>query len=868
MFPLLILHVVLGAVVVALGDRLGRRAFAVAAIAPAATLAWLIPQLGGIVDGDPVTSSIGWVSGLDLALELRADAFSAVMLLLVSVIGLAVCAYALGYFGAGKAGVGRLAGLMTIFAGSMSGLVLSDHLLSLFVFWELTSVTSYLLIGNDDTNPRARDAGLQALLITGSGGLVMLAGLVLLGQSAGTYRLSELVASPPAGAVSTTALMLVLIGAFTKSAQWPFSSWLPGAMVAPTPISTYLHAATMVKAGVYLVARLAPVFAATAGWRPVVLVVGSVTMIVGGWRALRQVDLKVLLAHGTVSQLGFMMILVGAGTYGLAQAAVVVLLAHGAFKAALFMVVGVIDHQTHTRDIRRLAGFGPGWGSVKVTAVLAAASMAGVPPLLGFIAKEKALLSAIDGHFIGAWWVVAAIVVGSVLTFSYSARFVLGMFGRLTDESAVDAEHPLVGPEVAVPSRAFTAPGLILAVFSLAAGLAPVLVDSLVAEATRSLHPEAKPKAVVLWAGFNSALALSVIVIAVGVVAALAGRRVEAAQTAFHRPVAKLPTADRSFWVLLQSVLRAAKRTTRIVQNGSLPIYLMVILGVSALAPIVPAATGLDELPVFADTWLHIPLAALIVAAAVGSTIVHRRIAAALMLGAAGYGMAGLYVVQGAPDLALTQFAIETLATVLFVLVLQVLPRTFTDRSAAVIAPVRIVVAAAVGVSVFVFSLAASQSRADVDQASISVEMLERSVPDGKGANVVNVILVDFRGLDTLGEITVLLVAGLGVVALARTVHRKRLETTSLVPSPVVDASARVLFASILALSIYFLFAGHNQPGGGFVGGLTAGAAISLLYIAGGNPAVRRLLPVRPWTVLGGPDSAWRSGTRTCPLRG
>ncbi|MGA0230566.1 MAG: proton-conducting transporter membrane subunit, partial [Ilumatobacteraceae bacterium] len=341
MFPLLILHVVLGAVVVALGDRLGRRAFAVAAIAPAATLAWLIPQLGGIVDGDPVTSSIGWVSGLDLALELRADAFSAVMLLLVSVIGLAVCAYALGYFGAGKAGVGRLAGLMTIFAGSMSGLVLSDHLLSLFVFWELTSVTSYLLIGNDDTNPRARDAGLQALLITGSGGLVMLAGLVLLGQSAGTYRLSELVASPPAGAVSTTALMLVLIGAFTKSAQWPFSSWLPGAMVAPTPISTYLHAATMVKAGVYLVARLAPVFAATAGWRPVVLVVGSVTMIVGGWRALRQVDLKVLLAHGTVSQLGFMMILVGAGTYGLAQAAVVVLLAHGAFKAALFMVVGV-----------------------------------------------------------------------------------------------------------------------------------------------------------------------------------------------------------------------------------------------------------------------------------------------------------------------------------------------------------------------------------------------------------------------------------------------------------------------------------------------------------------------------------------------
>ncbi|MGB1823428.1 MAG: hydrogen gas-evolving membrane-bound hydrogenase subunit E [Ilumatobacteraceae bacterium] len=852
MFPLLILHAALGATLVALGERLGRRAFAFAAVAPLVTVVWLISRLGGIVDAQPVTSSIGWVDGLDLALELRADAFAAVMLLLVSVIGLAVCAYALGYFGSDTPGLGRLAGLMTMFAGAMSGLVLSDHLLSLFVFWELTSVTSYLLIGNDDTNPRARDAGLQALLITGSGGLVMLAGLVILGQAAGTYRLSELVAAPPAGVVSTTALVLVLVGAFTKSAQWPFSSWLPGAMVAPTPISTYLHAATMVKAGVYLVARLAPVFAVTTGWRPVVLVVGSVTMIVGGWRALRQVDLKVLLAHGTVSQLGFMMILVGAGTYGLAQAAVVVLLAHGAFKAALFMVVGVIDHQTHTRDIRRIGALGPGWGSVKLTAVLAAASMAGVPPLLGFIAKEKALLSAIDGHFIGAWWVVAAIVVGSILTFAYSARFVLGVLGRLNDPSAVDDDHPMGGPDAAVPSPAFVAPGLLLAVFSLVAGLAPVLVDALVAEATRSLHPSAKPKSVELWAGFNSALLLSAVVIAIGALVTVARRRVEATQTALHRPIAVLPTADRSFWVLLQSVLRGAKWTTRVVQNGSLPIYLMVILGVSALAPLVPALTGLDRVPVFADNWLHIPLAALIVAAAIGSTLVHRRIAAALMLGAVGYGMAGLYVVQGAPDLALTQFAIETLATVLFVLVLQVLPRAFTDRSAAVIAPVRIAIAALVGVSVFVFALSAADSRGAIDDPSVSAEMLDRSVPDGKGANVVNVILVDFRGLDTLGEITVLLVAGLGVVALARLVHRKRLETSSLVPSPVVDASARVLFASILTLAIYFLFAGHNQPGGGFVGGLTAGAAISLLYIAGGNPAVRRLLPMKPWTVLGG----------------
>ncbi|MGA1438082.1 MAG: proton-conducting transporter membrane subunit, partial [Ilumatobacteraceae bacterium] len=315
----------------------------------------------------------------------------------------------------------RLSGLLTMFAGAMTGLVVSDHLLSLFLFWELTSVTSYALIGNDDRNPKARDAALQAILITGAGGLAMLAGLVMIGQTAGTFRFSELVnvfaSDPPSGALLTVAVVLVLLGAFTKSAQWPFSGWLPGAMVAPTPISTYLHAATMVKAGVYLVARLAPLLFTLPLWRPVLFAVGAVTMVFGGWRALRQVDLKVLLAYGTVSQLGFLMMLFGAGTYGLAQAAVVLILAHGAFKAALFMVVGIIDHQAHTRDVRRLASFGPGWGVVRVVTVVAAASMAGVPPMLGFIGKEKALLASAEGYFGGAVAITAIMVIGSVLTF-------------------------------------------------------------------------------------------------------------------------------------------------------------------------------------------------------------------------------------------------------------------------------------------------------------------------------------------------------------------------------------------------------------------------------------------------------------------
>ena len=375
---LIVVHLLLGAGLVAAGDRVGRRAFAIGCAAPLATVVWWVVNIGTIVDGGDggaITQRIEWVPSLGLALDLRVDAFAAVMLALISIIGVAVCVYAVAYFGPDKQGLGRLGGLLIIFAGAMTGVVVSDHLLALFVFWELTSVTSYLLIGNDDRNPRARDAATSAILITGAGGLAMLAGLILLGQAAGTYRLSELAAAFEGSAdtaLGVGSVILILLGAFTKSAQWPFSGWLPGAMVAPTPISTYLHAATMVKAGVFLVARLAPVMYTVDGWRPIVFVTGAVTMFFGGWRALRQVDLKVLLAHGTVSQLGFMMMLAGAGTYSLTQALVVVLLAHGAFKAALFMVVGIVDHQLHTRDIRRITGTDRRWWPVYATAIIGA----------------------------------------------------------------------------------------------------------------------------------------------------------------------------------------------------------------------------------------------------------------------------------------------------------------------------------------------------------------------------------------------------------------------------------------------------------------------------------------------------------------
>jgi multicomponent Na+:H+ antiporter subunit A len=609
----------------------------------------------------------------------------------------------------------------------------------------------------------------------------------------------------------------------------------------------------MVKAGVYLVARLAPVLADVGAWRTLIIIVSSITMIVGGWRALRQHDLKLLLAYGTVSQLAFMMLLFGMGRYDLAQAAIVVIIAHGAFKAALFMVVGIIDHQVGTRDIRKLHGFGPAWRPVILTTVLAAASMAGFPPLLGFIGKEKGLDAALHADFGGATLLVVVLVIGSVLTVAYSGRFVLGVLGRLGES---DAE--VTSPTSAAPALWFAAPGLLLAISSLLAGLAPVILDDTVRSATTAMYTAAKPKQVVLWAGFNTALLLSTVIIITGLALVALYRPTERLQQRFGDSIAWVPDADRSFWAIVTGTSRFARRTTAIVQNGSLPVYLMVILGVAALAPIGPALASLDTWPDLIGTWVHVPIALVIVIAAIGATIVHRRIAAALMLGAVGFAMAGFYVAQGAPDLALTQFTIETLATVLFVLVLRFLPRRFADARAAVTAPLRLAVAASVGISVFVLALVASGARSDVSQASISDEMLERSVPDGKGSNVVNVILVDFRGLDTLGEITVLVVAALGAVTLARASRQAADEgRTSTVDRggfarlPIVEASTRLLFPSILVLSAYFLFAGHNQPGGGFIGGLTAGAAISLRYIAGGVSAVRNSFRPAPWTVLG-----------------
>ena len=777
MFLLLLIHLLIGSAILLSGDRLGRRAFVVAALAPLATILWAATQWSTVVGtpsavdeaghasaGTAQFESVGWISDLDLDLYLRFDAFALVMTLLVSGIGLLVCVYAVGYFSHIEPGQSRLAGLMTLFAAAMLGIVWADHLIALFIAWELTSITSYLLIGNDDRNPRARAAALQAIFITGAGGLALLLGLIIIGQSAGTYRLSEMIDSPPSGGAVAAALVCVLLGAFTKSAQAPFSSWLPGAMVAPTPISAYLHSATMVKAGVYLVARLSPIVATTGQWRLLVLVVGSATMLIGGLRAMRQRDLKLLLAYGTVSQLGFMMLLVGTGEYKIAQAGIVLLLAHGAFKATLFMLVGIIDHQVGTRHIRELHGFGDGWMPVKVMAVIGAASMAGLPPLLGFVAKEKAIDTYLEyGDFTGATATLVVIIAGSVLTFAYSARFVLGVFGVFGT-----SDHEVRSRSAAAPSAIFVAPAAVLTALTVVVGLFPALISDLTKAALLALDPDASPSTVKLWAGFNTAFAISLGIIATGTLLAVFRRPVARFQAACAQPLRALPSSGEVYGGTIRAIDWTARRVTRTVQSGSLPVYLLVILTTVVVVPVIPMLAEFGDLPQWIENPIHLPIVAIIIASSIGAALVRRRIAAVVMLGAVGFAMAALYETQGAPDLALTQFAIETLGTVLFVLVLRFLPTRFVDLAPAVVRPLRLAVSLLVGASIFVFAIASTNARDDVAEESISVEMIERSKPDGDGKNVVNVILVDFRGVDTMGEITVLVVAAVGAVALAR----------------------------------------------------------------------------------------------------
>jgi multicomponent Na+:H+ antiporter subunit A len=532
-------------------------------------------------------------------------------------------------------------------------------------------------------------------------------------------------------------------------------------MAAPTPVSAYLHSATMVKAGIYLLARLAPVFGLVGFWRPAVIAMGLLTMVAGGLRALRQTDLKLLLAFGTVSQLGFMTVLFGLGTPEAVTAGCVLLLAHGFFKAALFMVVGILDHQTGTRDIDELPALDQRWRPVLVVAAISAASMAGLPLVFGFIAKEAAYEAVIDAAIGGEAAVLALLTAGSAITMAYSIRFVWGAFYAAREREPTSRA---LAAESTPPSTAFLLPAAVLAAFTLVLGLVPGALDRLVSAADRALLAPERVH-LVIWHGVNLPLLLTLAAIAGGIVL-FALRRQLGGLWAFG---ARIPDSGSVYLGTLRALNIVANRTTAVVQNGSLPIYAGVILLTATLPVVVllrdapwpglPAEGGFGQLLV----------SVVIIGSATAAAVHRRRLSAVLLLGVTGYGMAALFLVRGAPDLALTQVTIETLSTVVFVLVLRRLPDRFERRSVASLRVLRVAIAALVGAGVFVFAIIAGGNRID---GGVAEDVIARAYPDGHGRNVVNVVLVDFRALDTVGEITVLAAAAIGAVALARAGRR------------------------------------------------------------------------------------------------
>ncbi|MGQ0679160.1 MAG: hydrogen gas-evolving membrane-bound hydrogenase subunit E [Actinomycetota bacterium] len=747
----LLVHVAVALVAPLAVRWLGRRVFYLCAVAPVITLIWAAGISGRVVAGERLIQRIDWVGPLGLGLDLRIDGFSMLMVVLIAGVGLAIFIYCRFYF-SDRPDLGRFAATLSAFAGSMLGVVLADNLIALYVFWELTSITSYLLIGFEDGKAAARSAALQAILVTGAGGLAMLAGFVILGQAAGSYSISALLESPPAGAAVGAGLILVLLGAFTKSAQVPFHFWLPGAMAAPTPVSAYLHSATMVKAGVYLIALLAPAFADSVPfWRPLVIGVGLATMLVGGLRALVQHDLKLLLAFGTVSQLGFLVVLVGSGHPDLSFAGVAMILAHGLFKAALFMSVGIIDHQARTRDLRRLSGAHRSLRSTMAVAVVASASMVGLPPLFGFISKEAAFEAVLHDS---GWVVSAGIIGGSVLTFAYTARF---LWGGFADK---ELGHGIEPARAFPAAAAFVAPAAALALLTLLLGLVPGPADKLVSASARSLDPEARGS-LALWHGFTPALGFSVLTVAAGLAMFFSRDRVHRLLKRFRVRLSASEVYDQS----LKGLNRSADRITGFFQNGSLPVYIAVILLSVVAIPSWALIHGFN-LPgrlVFAESWGQVAVGAGILAGAVFVARVRQRLVAVLLLGAVGFGVAVLFVMQGAPDLALTQLLIETLALVIFVMVLRHLPSSFRAVQWRFGQALRVVVSGCVGIFVATFALLSAHPGGD---GHLAREYIERALPEGGGRNVVNVILTDFRALDTLGEITVLTVAAFGIASL------------------------------------------------------------------------------------------------------
>jgi multicomponent K+:H+ antiporter subunit A len=827
-----------GAVLPPLAVRSGRNLCTAVTVAVSlASLALLMASAPAVFDGATIRSGGDWVPGLGLSFRFFLDGLGLFFASLILIIGVLVVVYA-GFYLERDDSPGRFFAFLLLFQGAMLGIVISDNVLLLTVFWELTSLSSFLLIGYWYHTPEARQGARMALVVTGGGGLLLMAGMLLLGQAAGSYQLTEILqrgdvvkASP----LYVPILLLVLGAAFTKSAQFPFHFWLPHAMAAPTPVSAYLHSATMVKAGVFLLARLWPVLAGTDWWFAIVTTTGLVTMLVGAWIALFKTDLKAILAHSTVSHLGLMVMLLGFGTEYAVIACVFHILNHATFKAALFMSAGIVDHETGVRDIRRLGGLLRVMPISAVLALIAAAAMAGVPLFNGFLSKEMMLQAAVDTEAMGLAWIVpVAATVGALLSAAYSARLAFATYlGRRHAYAAGTPHDPSVG--LWAPVAALVVPVLVIGLWPqfVAGGLVQRTAQAVVGPMPLRFEPLA------IWHGLTLPLLMSVIALAGGLLLLWAHAPLDRLRGLLPRPEAKT-----MFEVTIAASARAARWIVRRLHGESLPRYLaaiiltVLVVGAVGFTGGNHAAGGRAMLP------LNLPAAvgwALLVVASLGVMAFHvHRLVTLILSSVVGLIVSLTFMQFSAPDLALTQISVEVVTTILLLLALNLLPKITPPETSSVRKWINAVIAAVGGLAAAGLAFAVMTR----DGASISDFHLAESKPSGGGTNVVNVILVDFRGFDTFGEIIVLCIAALVIFALLSSAFegaaarrldkmRQRLESGDAHPLMLVVAT-RVLLPLAITVGIYIFLRGHNQPGGGFIAGLVVATAIIMQFMASG----------------------------------
>lgn len=735
-----------------------RMAAGILVLVPVGLFLLFLDLAGTVSSGEILSVTADWAPSFGLTLSFSIDGLSILFALLITGIGAVVLLYGSGYL-AGDRHIGRFYAFILLFMGSMIGLVLADNLILLFMFWELTSISSYFLIGYYHDRPESRAAALQSLLVTGGGGLALLAGIVLLGLVGGTYEISALLTKGElirSSALYLPALLLVLAGAFTKSAQFPFHFWLPNAMQAPSPVSAYLHSATMVKAGIYLLARLSPILGGTVEWHYLLSLAGGTTMLAGVFLALGQNDLKRILAYTTVSALGVLVLLIGLDTVSSMEAAFVFLFAHALYKGALFLVAGTIDHETGTRDIRLLGGLRGAMPITAIAALLAALSMAGLPPLLGFIGKELLYEAKLQAPQAGLFLTGAGIIT-NVLFAALALHIIVAPFlGRLKDTPHAPHE----------PGASLWLGPLLLASLGLFIGISPESLGGvLISPAVSATRAETVVTELALWHGFNPVLALSLFTLTAGLGVFLALRTL----VALGAPLRALKDWGPARWyaAAMNLLIGTATATTEFLQSGRLSRYLRTIILVSIAFIGYPLARLVLQNGGFTVSHVEIHellIAVVILLAAWTAVLTNSRLTAVAALGVVGFGMALLFIFFGAPDLAMTQFAIESLTVILFVLVIYRLPH-FGKLS-----PLRVRVRDALlaGGAGGVMSLLTLAVLRQPFEPVLAPFYAANSLLLAHGRNVVNVILVDFRALDTLGEITVLAIAGLGGYALLR----------------------------------------------------------------------------------------------------